>query len=113
MNILTESINVFTAAFGFIISLALNDALKISFDWALTTNDVDKAKYQTQLFSKWIYALCALIFVVMSLFFLFCLKAKVAPLTIACRWQTSLVVLGVGVGILALIIILSTNFPPK
>jgi len=101
-NFVTEIIKVVAASLGFVLSLALNDALKTSFDAMLAPDNLEEGDLQ----AKWSYAACAVIFVLICLYLLMaCLQPKVAQSSLGCAHPWSWLVPLVGV-ILLLVIIL-------
>ena len=108
-NFGVQIVTVITASLGFVLSLALNDAFKLSFDAMLSPGTVGSKA----LGASWSYAMAALVFVLTLLFVLLsCLQPKLAekPST-KCKGKAAWAVpLGGGL-LLALIIILSATIP--
>ena len=99
-------IDAFTASLSFVLSLSLNNAMKLSFDAMLKAQPIEKE----ELASAWLYALTSLLFI-MTLFFILlgCVKPLLrrnASLTCTHPWNWVVPLIGV-VLIIAIVLPLS------
>lgn len=102
-------ITVISASLGFVLSLALNDAFKLSFDAMLKKNVSRRA-----LESNWIYALCCLLFVFALLYILNgCVAPALSKTTLACTHPWSWLFPTILLSVMIVVIILASTLSEK